>query len=97
MIFSYRIDGCQITDIDKNLIEAKLQKLEKFDVRITDESVKAHINVLRGTRHNSPNYKISIQLTIPRESLRAEASGKTIADAVDEIEREFRVQIEKLK
>ncbi len=97
MIFSYREDGYEITDEDKELIESKLEKLCKFDTRVADESVKAHINVFRGTRHESPNFGIRTQLTIPGNSLRAEASGKTIVNAVDEIERKLRAQIEKLK
>ena len=97
MIFSYREDGYEISDKDKELIEKKLEKLRKFDPRVADESVKIHVNVFRGTRHESPNFGIRTQLTIPGNSLRAEASGKTIADAVDEVERKLRAQIEKLK
>jgi len=97
MIFSYREDGYEISDEDKELIERKISKLRKFDPRVADESVKIHVNVFRGVRHESPNFGIRAQLTIPGNSLRAEASGKTIADAVDEVERKLRTQIEKLK
>lgn len=97
MVFDYHTDGCTITDEDKKLIESKLKKLAKFDNRMTDESVKVHVEVVRGVRHNKPNYGIRTQFTIPGGSLRAEASGKTISDAIDEVERKFRAQIEKLK
>ncbi len=97
MLFSYRDDGYEASDEDKELIAKKLEKLQKFDPRVADESVKIHVNVFRGTRHESPNFGLRVQLTIPGNSLRAEASGKTIADAVDEVERKLRTQIEKLK
>ncbi len=100
MIFDYRVDGYEITVKDKDLIESKLAKLEKFDNRLSnadEDTVKVHINLFRGTRHNSPNFGIKIQLTAPGASLRAEASGKTILDAADEIERKFRTQLQKLQ
>lgn len=98
MIFdSWNADGYTLRPEDKELIEAKLSKLTKFNSRVADESVKVHTEVVRGTRHNSPNFGIRVTLTIPGDSLRAEASGKTIADAIDEIERKLKAQIEKLK
>lgn len=97
MIFDYRVDGCTIDDNDKELIEAKLEKLARFDNRVADESVKVHVDVVRGTRHHSPNYGLRVQLTIPGHSLRAQASGKTIADATDEVERKLKAQIGKLR
>lgn len=96
MIFDYHTDGCTITDDDKELIESKIEKLSKFDKRIADESVKVHVEIVRGTRHNKPNYGARVQITIPGGSLRAETSGKTIADAIDEIEKKFRNAITKL-
>ncbi|MFH1375940.1 MAG: HPF/RaiA family ribosome-associated protein [Patescibacteria group bacterium] len=99
MIFGYRVDGCQITEEDRELIEAKLSKLQKLDNRLSkdDDTVKFHVNVFRGTRHHSPNYALHVQLTFPGNSLRAKASGKTIPDAADEVERKLRVQVGKLK
>jgi len=100
MIFSYRDDGYELSGNDKELIEAKISKLEKLDGRLSqadEDTVKVHVNVFRGTRHESPNFGVKVQLTAPGASLRAEASGKTIADAVDEVERKLRAQIEKLK
>jgi ribosomal subunit interface protein len=100
MIFDYRVDGYEITNQDKELIEEKISKLEKFDSRISqadEDTVKVHVNLFRGTRHNSPNFGVKIQFTIPGGSFRGEASGKTIADAVDEAERKLRAQIGKLR
>ena len=100
MLFSYRIDGYEAVKKDRILIEEKIAKLEKFDPRIGQsdpDAVKVHVNLFRGTRHESPNFGLKIQLTAPGLSLRAEASGKTIADAIDEIERKLRVQIDKSK
>lgn len=97
MIFNYRVDGYTITDQDKTIIEEKITKLEKFDSRVGDESAKAHIEVVRGTRHQTPNFGVHAQLFIPGHSLRAEASGKTIPDAIDEVERKLRAQIERIK
>lgn len=97
MLFTYRTDGCTLTDADKTIIEDKLAKLKKFGGRIDDESAKCHVEVVRGTRHNSPNYGIHVHLTIPGNSLHAEASGKTISDAADAVEDKLRSQAEKLK
>ena len=97
MIFTYRTDGCTISPKDKQLIETKLNKLNHLGHRIDDESTKIHIEVVRGTRHNSPNYGMRVQLTIPSHSLRAKASDKTISSSLDEIERILRSQITKLK
>lgn len=100
MLFSYRVDGYEISAEDKDLIETKIAKLAKFDNRIAqadNDAVKIHVNLFRGTRHNSPNFGLKIQLTAPGLSLRGEASGKTVADAADEVERKLRVQIEKIK
>lgn len=96
MLFTYHADGCTLEDTDKTLIEEKLAKLEKFG-RIGDESTKVHVEVVRGTRHESPNYGVHAHFTIPSGNLHAEASGKTIADATDEVERKLRTQAEKLK
>jgi len=97
MLFQYDSDGCVLTDKDKELIAAKIEKLTHLGHRLDDESSKVHVQVVRGTRHNSPNYGIRVQMTIPGHSLRAEASGPEIADAADEAERKLRMQIEKLK
>ncbi|MBU1089633.1 HPF/RaiA family ribosome-associated protein [Patescibacteria group bacterium] len=100
MIFSYREDGYETSDKDKELIEKKLVKLEKFDNRLNqadEDAVKIHVNLFRGKKHNSPNFGLRVQLTFTGNSLRAEASGETIANAVDEVERKLRMQIEKLK
>ena len=98
MIFdSWNSDGYTLTNTDKELIETKLSKLTKFNPRVADESAKAHVEVVRGLKHKSPNFGIRVTLTIPGDSLRGEASGKTIADTIDEIERKFKAQIEKLK
>lgn len=96
MTFSYRIDGCTLHDEEKTLIEEKISKLKKFG-RIGDESTKVHVEVVRGVRHASPNYGVHIQITLPGNSLRAEASGKTIPDAVDAVEAKLRGQAKKLK
>jgi len=96
MLFQYDSDGCTLSDTDKDLIAAKISKLEHLGHRLDDESSKVHVQVVRGTRHNSPNFGIRVQVTIPGHSLRAEASGPEIADAADEVERKLRVQIEKL-
>lgn len=98
MLFSYRVDGYEVLPRDKELIEEKIAKLEKFDNRLSradEDAVKVHVNLFRGTRHNSPNFGLKIQLTGPGMSLRGEASGKTVADAIDEVERKLRAQIEK--
>jgi len=99
MLFDYRVDGYEITKKDQALIEEKILKLEKFDNRLQqadEDTVKIHVNLVRGTRHNSPNFGLRVQLTAPSISLRAEASGKTIPNAMDEVERKLRVQLEKL-
>ncbi|MCF7846050.1 MAG: HPF/RaiA family ribosome-associated protein [Candidatus Peribacteraceae bacterium] len=100
MLFSYRVDGYEVLPRDKELIETKLEKLEKFDNRLSrtdDDAVKVHVNLFRGTRHNSPNFGLKIQLTGPGVSFRGEASGKTVADAADEVERKLRAQIERIR
>jgi ribosomal subunit interface protein len=98
MLFDYRTDGYEIQDEDKELIKKKITKLKRFDNRLQQEdedTVKVHVNLVRGTRHNSPNFGLKIQLTVLGDSFRGEASGKSIADAVDEVERKLRMQIGK--
>ncbi|MFH0776032.1 MAG: HPF/RaiA family ribosome-associated protein [Patescibacteria group bacterium] len=100
MIFDYRVDGYEILPRDKKLIEEKIVKLERFDNRLAksdEDAVKVHVNLFRGTRHNSPNFGLKVQITAAGISLRGEASGKTVADAIDEVERKLRAQIEKKK
>jgi ribosomal subunit interface protein len=96
MLYQYHADGCEITDVDKALIEEKLGKLAKYG-RIGDESTKIHVNLVRGTRHESPNYGIRVHITLPGDELIAEASGAEIADATDAVEEKLRHQAEKLK
>ncbi len=99
MLFDYRVDGYELSERDRETIKTKLFKLKKFDPRLRDadrDTIKVHVNVFRGTRHESPNFGLKVQLTAAGISLRAEASGKTIFDTIDEIERKLRAQIEKL-
>ena len=96
MLYQYRTDGCTLNDADQALIEEKLEKLTKFG-RIGDESTKAQIEVLRGTRHESPNYRIDVHITYPQGELYAEASGESIATATDAVEAKLRSQAEKIK
>lgn len=96
MLYQYRADGCTLHDDEKALIEEKLEKLTKFG-RIGDESTKAHVEVLRGTRHESPNYRLDVHISYPQGELYAEASGETVATAADAVEAKLRSQAEKLK
>ncbi|MCF7836874.1 HPF/RaiA family ribosome-associated protein [Candidatus Gracilibacteria bacterium] len=94
---SWNEDGYTLTDEDKKNIVEKISKLAKFSHLLNDESVKVHVEVVRGKKHESPNFGLRVQVTVPGKSLRAEASGKTISDAVDEVERKLRAQIEKFR
>jgi len=94
---SWNEDGYTLTDEDKEVITEKISKLAKFSHLLNDESVKVHTEVVRGKKHESPNFGLRVQVTVPGKSLRAEASGKTISDAVDEVERKLRAQIEKFR
>jgi len=97
MIFSYHSDGLELTGFDKKTIEEKLEKLGSLGARVDDESTKVHVEVVRGTRHNSPGMKIRCQLTIPGHSLRAESGGQTTGECIDGVEGKLRTQIEKLR
>jgi ribosomal subunit interface protein len=97
MVFDYRKSGYMISNSDQKLIESKFTKLKKFSPLLTDESVKFHINILRGVRHQSPHFGLRVRLTLPKKPLSARASGKTLADAVDEVERKLSIQIRELQ
>lgn len=94
---SWNHDGYDPSDEDRELIEEKISKLAKFNSRLADESTSVHVEIVRGKKHVSPNFGLRVQITIPGGSLRAEASGTTIAEATDEVERKFRSQIEKMR
>jgi ribosomal subunit interface protein len=94
---SWNSDGYEPSATDRELIEGKIAKLAKFDARLADESTSVHIEIVRGKKHESPNFGIRVQITIPGGSLRGEASGATIAETIDEVERKLRNQIGKLR
>lgn len=95
MIFTYHADGYSLTDKDQEVIETKLGKLAELGGRVGDESTKIHVKVYRGKRHSSPNIGIHAHFTIPGGTLDAKASGPTVRDAIDEVERKLAVQVEK--
>lgn len=97
MIFTYHADGYSLTDKDQELIETKLGKLTDLGGRIGDESTKVHVKVYRGKRHNSPNIGIHAHFLIPGGTLDAKASGPTVRDALDEVERKLSTQAKKQK
>ncbi len=94
---SWNSDGCDPSADDRELIEEKISKLAKFDTRLADESTSVHVEIVRGKKHESPNFGIRVQITIPGGSLRAEASGTTIAEATDDVEQKLRNRIGKLR
>jgi ribosomal subunit interface protein len=94
---SWNKDGYEPSEKDRELIKEKISKLAKFDPRLANESTSVHVEIVRGKKHVSPNFGISVQITIPGGSLRGEASGTTIAEAIDKVEKKIRSQIEKLK
>ncbi|MFA6458619.1 MAG: HPF/RaiA family ribosome-associated protein [Patescibacteria group bacterium] len=94
---SWNHDGYEPSEQDRELIIEKISKLERFDARLADESTTVHVEIVRGKKHASPNFGLRVQITIPGGALRAEASGKTVAEATDEVERKLRAQVEKMK
>jgi len=94
---SWNKDGYEPSETDRKLIEEKISKLAKFDVRLADESTSVHVEIVRGKKHESPNFGIRVQITMPKKNLRAEASGTTIAETTDKIEQKLRNQIGKLR
>lgn len=97
MTFSYHADGYTLTDKDHELIESKLSKVAELGGRVTDPSTKVHIKVYRGKRHNSPNVGIHAHFAIPRGELDARASGPTLREALDNVERKLQTQTQKTK
>lgn len=91
------MDGCEVSAKAKEKLEAKILKLKRFNPLLKDPSTKIHLKIVRGVRHEKPNYGLHLQLTIPGHSLRAKGGGKTLLDALDVAEEKLAIQIKKIQ
>lgn len=93
-----RKDQVELTTLDTDYLERKVEHLMRLADRVDDESSKFHLDVIK-TEIKTTDHKLLLKATmhVPHEIMHAEASGVTFQEAVDLLEEKFIRQIERYK
>lgn len=87
-----------LSDRQKDLIQAKVEKLSRLSNRLDDESSEFRVEVKHEkSRKASDAYVCQITIFVPSAVIRAETRNETIENAVDECIGKLKVQIERYK
>lgn len=98
MQIKIKSQNLNLSDSQKEMIEAKVSKLQNFADRLGDESAEFRVEV-RHEKSRKAEDAYSCQLTIfaPTTILRAETRNETIENAIDECLEKIRTPIERYK
>lgn len=98
MIFQHHVDGCTISAKQQKNLEERFTKLQRFSKLLTDPSSKIHTKIVRGLRHQKPNYGLRVQITIPNHlSMWVKCSGPTLRNAIDAAEEKLAQKLRKVE
>jgi len=82
----------------ESYLREKFEKLTQFAHRISDESSEIKIDLEHEeTRETNDQYRCTVTLFIPNETLRAEARSGSLENAVDEVIEKIKKPIEHYK
>ncbi len=76
----------------------KMAALDKIAAHF-DGMVKAEVEVGRTTRHHRTGdvFRVEIMIHVKKKDLRAEATGKTVLEAMDKAQEDMRTELERFK
>lgn len=79
-------------------IAKKMASLDKVTKHF-DGAVTAQVEAGRTTRHHRSGdvFRVEIMVQIKKKDLRAEATGKTVLEAMDKAQEEMRTELERYK
>lgn len=79
-------------------IGKKMAVLDKVAAHF-EGGVTAHIEAGRTTRHHRSGdvFRVEIMMHVKKKDLRAEATGKTVFEAMDKAQEEMRTELERFK
>ena len=79
-------------------IAKKMAALDKV-AKHFDGTATAHVEAGRTTRHHRSGdvFRVEIMMHIKKKDLRAEATGKTVLEAMDKAQEDMRTELERLK
>ena len=98
MMITINTKGLHISDTDREYIETKMEKITTLAKRLKDESSEIHVDVQHDqTKDAHDEITCLITVTIPKSTLRAEAHGGLVTEAVDLAKKKLLPQIEKYK
>lgn len=85
-------------DNQKDYISSKIENLQKYEERISDEATTVRVDV-ETTKVKSGDQKISTQITmhVPGAMIRAEVKGMTVEETTDLAVEKMKKQIERYK
>jgi len=100
MNINLKATNFELTPAIREYAEKKVNGLEKF-IRRMDESVQAWVEVGRTTNHHNKGdvYRTEIQIHVPHygKGVRAEATEKTLNEAIDGAHDKIKLELEKVK
>lgn len=87
-----------LSDSQKDLIQAKIEKLQNLADRLHDESAEFRVEVRHEkSRKSSDAYACQLTIFAPNAVIRAETRSETIENAVDDCVDKIKTQIERYK
>jgi len=92
MKIEYLLKGIELKREEKEIIEKKLEKLERFSKKI--QQIKIDLSY-RPTRIKEQEIRLEINIKVPGKLLRAVVKNSDLLDAVDKIENKLKRQIRK--
>ncbi len=76
----------------------KIEHLARLTSRLQDESSEWRLDLkFRATRRPEDTYECHLTCFVPQETLRAEAEGASLENALDEVVDKMKTQIERYK
>ena len=79
-------------------IAKKMKALDKIAAHF-DGAVTAEVEAGRTTRHHRSGdvFRVEIMVQVKKKNLRAEATGKTVLEAMDKAQKDMHTELERLK
>ena len=88
----------ELGEEQKELIEAKIAKLENLASRLSDESAEAKLDIsLEQSRKSSDTFAAHLTIFVPQDTLRAEARDESLENVIDDVISKIKGQIEHYK
>ncbi len=88
----------ELTEKQKDYINAKVENIQKYERRVADEASQIRVDIERHkVKSSSEDIELQITLRIPHSVIRAEVRGATVEEATDKAMDKIKKQIERYK